>query len=60
VIAAFQHLTRTVVALPTGRHHHVTPLTPTQEHILVPLGLPADLYARLASPAPKPLAYLRE
>jgi transposase len=60
VIAAFQHLTRTVVTLPHGRHHHVTPLTPTQEHILALLQLPTDLYARLAAPAPKPLAHLRE
>jgi transposase len=60
VIAAFQHLTRTAVALADGKHHHVTPLTPTQEHILELLQLPADLYARLASPSPKPLLHLRE
>ena len=60
VIAAFQHLTRTAVVLAGATHHHVTPLTPTQEHILALLQLPADLYARLASPAPKPLAHLRE
>jgi hypothetical protein len=47
VTAAVQHLTRTVLALPDGRLHHVTPLTPTQEHILALLQLPADLYARL-------------
>ncbi len=60
VIAAFQHLTRTVVVLPDAVHHHVTPLTPTQEHVLALLRLPADRYARLASPVPKPLAHLRE
>ncbi len=60
VIAAFQHLTRTVVVLPDVVHHHVTPLTPTQEHILALLQLPADLYARLAAPVPKPLTHLRE
>jgi len=60
VIAAFQHLTRTAVALPDETHHHVTPLTPTQEHILALLQLPPDLYARLAAPAPKPLTHLRE
>lgn len=60
VIAAFQHITRTAVALPDAVHHHVTPLTPTQEHILALLHLPADLYARLASPGPKPLLHLRE
>jgi len=60
VIAAFQHLTRTAVTLPDAHYHHVTPLTPLQEHILALLQLPADLYARLASPAPKPLIHLRE
>jgi transposase len=60
VIAAFQHLTRTAVALADGRLHHVTPLTPTQEHILALLQLPPDLYSRLASPSPKPLLHLRE
>ena len=60
VIAAFQPLTRTVVVLPDAVHHHVTPLTPTQEYVLALLQLPADLYARLASPVPKPLPHLRE
>jgi len=60
VITAFQHLTRTVVLLPDVHYHHVTPLTPLQEHILTLLGLPADLYARLASSASKPLIHLRE
>jgi transposase len=60
VIAAFQHLTRTAVTLADGRLHHVTPLTPTQAHILALLQLPADPYARLASPSPKPLLNLRE
>lgn len=56
VIAAVPHLTRPAVVLAAGTHHLVTPLTPTQEHILALLELPADLDARLASPAPKPLA----
>src|SRR5579863_10265313 len=60
VIAAFQHITWTAVRLPEALHHHVTPLTPTQEQILALLHLPPDLYARLASPCPKPLLYLRE
>jgi transposase len=60
VIALFQHLTRTVVALPAGVHHHVTPLTALQEQVLALLHLPADLYARLASPTPQPLTHLRE
>lgn len=60
VIAAFQHLTRTAIQLPEALHHHVTPLTPLQDQILALLQLPPDLYARLASPCPKPLLHLRE
>jgi transposase len=60
VIAVFQNLTRTTVALAEAVHLHVTPLTPLQEHILALLQLPADLYTRLASPLPKPLTHLRE
>jgi transposase len=60
VIAAFQNLTRTTVVLPQAVHHHVTPLNATQTHVLTLLDLPTDLYAPLASPAPKPLVHLRE
>ena len=60
VIAAFQNLTRTTVALPQAVQHHVTPLSAAHTHVLALLGLPADLYTRLASPTPKPLAHLRE
>jgi transposase len=60
VLAAFQHITRTAVMLPERVHHHVTPLTPLQEHILALLQLPVDLYARLASATPQPLMHLRE
>jgi len=60
VIAVFQNITRTVLALPGTTLYHVTPLTPVQEHIITLLGLPFDLYGRLASPAPQPLAHLRE
>jgi hypothetical protein len=60
VLAAFQHITRTAVTLAEHVHHHVTPLTPVQERVLVLLQLPPDLYARLASPTPKPLVHLRE
>ncbi len=60
VIAVFQNITRTALALPGATLTHVTPLTPVQEHIIALLDLPADLYARLASPAPQPLAHLRE
>jgi len=60
VIAAFQNITRATVALPGTTLHYVTPLTPVQEHIITLLGLPPDLYGRLASPIPQPLAHLRE
>jgi len=60
VIAVFQNITRTALALPGTTLYHVTPLTPVQEHIIALLGLPCDLYGRLASPAPQPLVHLRE
>ena len=62
VIQAFQNITRTCINSPGQVLQHVTPLTPTQEHILSLLALPADLYARLATPtpAPQPLVHLRE
>lgn len=60
VVAAFQNITRTAIALPGTTLTHVTPLTPVQAHILALLDLPADLYDRLAAPAPQPLAHLRE
>ncbi|HKO24908.1 MAG TPA: transposase, partial [Chloroflexota bacterium] len=60
VIQAFQNITRTCVTAPDQVFHHVTPLTPTQEHILSLLALPLDLYARLAAPRPQPLIHLRE
>jgi transposase len=60
VIQAFQNITRTCVTAPDQVLHHVTPLTPTQEHILSLLALPLDLYARLAAPRPQPLIHLRE
>ncbi len=60
VIAVFQNITRTTLALPGTPLSHVTPLTPVQEHIIALLGLPSDLYGRLASPVPQPLTHLRE
>ncbi len=60
VLTVFQNITRTALALPGSRRAHVTPLTPVQEHVIALLHLPPDLYARLASPAPQPLAHLRE
>ena len=60
VIALFQNITRTQLVHAGTRLAHVTPLTPVQERILALLHLPADLYARLASPDPQPLVHLRE
>ena len=60
VIQVFRNITRTCITAPGQVLQHVTPLTPTQEHILSLLALPADLYARLATPAPQPLVHLRE
>jgi len=60
VLTVFQNITRTALALPDSLRAHVTPLTPVQEHVIALLHLPSDLYARLASPAPQPLAHLRE
>jgi transposase len=60
VIQVFQNITRTCVTAPDQVLHHVTPLTPTQEHILSLLALPRDLYTRLAAPSPQPLIHLRE
>jgi SRSO17 transposase len=60
VLAAFQHITRTAVTLAKQVHHHVTSLTPLQGRVLALLHLPPDLDARLAAPAPQPLAHLRE
>jgi transposase len=60
VIQAFQHITRTTIATAGQPVQHVTPLTPTQTHILALLALPTDLYARLATPSPQPLVHLRE
>ncbi|GAC1432571.1 MAG: hypothetical protein NVSMB65_06230 [Chloroflexota bacterium] len=60
VLAAFQNITRTALTRAAKAHHHVTPLTPLQEHVLALLGLPPDLYTRLALAPPKPLAHVRE
>jgi transposase len=60
LIQAFRHITRTCITTPDQVLHHVTPLTPLQTHILALLALPADLYARLATPLPQPLVRLRE
>lgn len=48
LLRAFGQVTLTVLDLPTGRHRHVTPLTPLQQRILELLELSPDIYASLA------------
>jgi transposase len=60
VLHAFRNITRTHLTHAGQTQHHVTPLTPLQEHLLSLLQLPADLYARLGTAAPQPLLHLRE
>jgi transposase len=60
VLKAFGNITFSVIDLGPVVHYHVTPLTPTQQHILSLLNLADDIYLRLADPQPKPLLNLRE
>ncbi len=61
VLDAFKEVTLTRWRGPGGGWQgHVTPLTPTQQHILVLLNLPADLYSRLVYGPPNLLYHLRE
>jgi len=48
VLAAFGNLTWTRLHFSQGQRGYVSPLTPTQRHVLQLLKLPADLYDRLA------------
>ncbi len=60
VIAAFDNLTLTTIEMEAGTHRHITPLTATQQHVLVLLALPTDLYERLAHPVANLAYHLRE
>jgi transposase len=60
LLNAFGNITFSIIDLGPVIHHHVTPLTPTQQHILSLLNLSDDIYLRLAEPQPKPLLNLRE
>jgi transposase len=60
VIAAFDNLTLTTIALEAGTHRHVTPLNATQRHILALLTLPTDLYERFVHPVENLAYHLRE
>ena len=60
MLRAFGNITFSIVKLGDTVHHHVSPLTPTQHHILSLLHLSVDIYLRLAESQPKPLFNLRE
>ena len=66
VIAAFGNLTLTILVSDASdgaegvEQRHVSPLNATQQHILVLLNLPADLYDRLATTPLNSLQHLRE
>jgi hypothetical protein len=62
VLAAFKEVTLRPAGAGRGGawQGHVTPLNPTQPHILALLDLPADLYARLVHGPPNFLSHLRE
>lgn len=60
VLKAFGNITFSIIDLGPVVHYHVTPLTPTQQHILSLLNLSDDIYLRLAEPQSKPLLNLRE
>lgn len=60
VIAAFDNLTLTTIEMAAGTHRHITPLNATQQHVLVLLALPTDLYERLAHPVANLDYHLRE
>jgi transposase len=60
VIRAFRNLTVTVITGPDGEQRHVSLLNATQQQILALLGLPSDLYARLAYPSANLALQMRE
>jgi len=60
MLKAFSDITWSTITLDGIQHHHVTPLTDTQRHILRLLYLSTDIYERLSFDDPKPLFNLRE
>lgn len=60
VLKAFGNLTRTRIEVAGKVYWHVSALNATQQHILHLLGLPPDLYDRLATLEPNLLLHLRE
>ncbi len=60
MLKTFGNITFSIVQLGDAVHHHVSPLTLTQQHILSLLHFSDDIYLRLAEFQPKPLLHLRE
>lgn len=60
MLKAFSDITWSTITLDGTQHHHVTPLTDTQRHILQLLYISTDVYERLTFDDPKPLFNLRE
>jgi transposase len=54
LLAAFKHLTLTIIAAPGSRLLHLSPLSPLQRQILACLDCPPDLYTRLAALSRQP------
>ena len=54
LLAAFKHLTLTIITTPDSRLFHLSPLSPLQCHILDLLRCPPDLYSRLSSLSRQP------
>ena len=50
LLAAFKHLTLTIISTPDSRLVHLSPLSPLQHQILDLLAGPPDLYTRLTGP----------
>lgn len=60
MLKVFTNITWSTITIDGIQHHHVTPLTDTQRHILQLLNLSTDVYERLMADNPKPLLNLRE
>jgi len=54
LLAAFKHLTLTIITSPDSRLFHLSPLSPLQRHILDLLRCPPDLYSRLTGLSRQP------
>jgi transposase len=60
VLAAFQHLTLTVVVLPQQVMRHLTPLSTLQQRLLTLAGLDNTWYTRLTAHSFEPPGYMSE